>query len=173
MASVLVLLAEGCEETEAVTLIDLLRRAGVEVVTAGLERGPVVASRGVTLQPDRLLDEVIEGDFDMLVLPGGGGGADRLRRDPRVLELIRRHAGGGRWSAAICAAPRVLADAGVLQGHRATSFPGWLDGVPDIDYAEDSVVVDGRVATSRGPGTAMDFGLQLVELLMGREVAVA
>ena len=170
MARVLVPLAEGCEELEAVTVIDLLRRAGVEVVTAGLEPGPVRCSRGVVLVPDTTLDEAMGADYDMVVLPGGGPGTERLDADPRVREVLRRHAERGRWTAAICAAPKVLAHAGLLDGRRATSYPGCLDpaSVPGLRYEEAPVVRDGRVVTSRGPGTAMDFALELIELLEGR-----
>ncbi len=170
MARVLVPLAEGCEELEAVTVIDLLRRAGVEVVTAGLEPGPVRCSRGVVLVPDTTLDEAMGADYDMVVLPGGGPGTERLDADPRVRELLRRMAEAGRWTAAICAAPKVLAHAGLLDGRRATSYPGVLDGVAvaGLRYEQAPVVRDGRVVTSRGPGTAMDFALELIELLEGR-----
>ncbi len=170
MARVLVPLAEGCEELEAVTIIDLLRRAGIEVVTAGLEPGPVKASRGVVLVPDTTLDAVQGEDFDMVVLPGGGPGTERLAQDGRVRGILRRHAERGRWTAAICAAPKVLAEAGLLEGRRATSYPGCLDAatVPGLRYEEAPVVRDGKVVTSRGPGTAMDFALELIELLEGR-----
>lgn len=164
---VLVLLAEGCEEIEAVTLVDILRRAEFEVVVAGLLAGPVTASRGVVLVPDTDLDSARQSDYELIVLPGGAGGAQRLREDARVLELLRRQHAAGRWLAAICAAPTVLAAAGLLEGRRATSFPGHLAtfGVKGLDYREEAVVRDGRIVTSRGPGTAMDFALELVQLL--------
>ncbi|MCU0766525.1 MAG: DJ-1/PfpI family protein [Gammaproteobacteria bacterium] len=170
MARVLVPLAEGCEELEAVTVVDLLRRAGVEVVTAGLAAGPVRASRGVVLLPDATLDEVLDQDFDMVVLPGGLPGADHLDADPRVHRLLRRMAEAGRYTAAICAAPKVLASAGLLDSRRATAYPGVLDSLqlPRTQILRDAVVSDGRVVTSRGPGTAMDFALELVERLLGR-----
>ncbi|MCK9530929.1 MAG: DJ-1/PfpI family protein, partial [Gammaproteobacteria bacterium] len=116
MARVLVPLAPGCEELEAVTVIDLLRRAGIEVLSAGLEDGPVTASRGVVLVPDTTLDAALRQDFDMVVLPGGGPGSDRLNDDPRVVSLLKRMADAGRYTAAICAAPKVLATAGLLEG---------------------------------------------------------
>ncbi|MGD8497902.1 MAG: DJ-1/PfpI family protein [Chromatiales bacterium] len=170
MASVLVPLAEGCEELEAVTIIDLLRRAGIEVVTAGLEVGPVSCSRGVVLVPDTTLDAVLDREFDMVTLPGGGPGADRLSRDPRIRELLQRHAAAGRYITAICAAPKALAGAGLLEGRRATAYPGVLDAAPGgAELSEQSVEIDGRIVTSRGPGTAMDFALTLIELLLGRE----
>ena len=171
MASVLVPLAQGCEELEAVTVVDLLRRAGIEVITAGLDAQPVHASRGVTLLPDMSLDAAMQLEFDMIVLPGGLPGADHLRDDPRVIDLLKKMAAADKYTAAICAAPRVLAHAGLLDGKRATSFPGALDvaAVPGIEYQEAPVVTDGKVITSRGPGTAMDFALTLIETLAGKQ----
>ncbi len=168
MARVLVPLADGCEELEAVTIIDLLRRAEIEVVTAGLRPGPLKASRGVVIVPDRDLDGVNAADFDMIALPGGAAGAEALAGDERVLALLREMAAAGKYIAAICAAPKVLAAAELLQGRRATSFPGWLDGVAAVDYREEPVVVDDKLITSRGPGTAMDFALTLIETLAGQ-----
>jgi len=171
MARILVPLAHGCEELEAVTIIDLLRRAGLEVVSAGLEPGPVKASRGVVLQPDVLLDAVLDQPFDMVALPGGLPGADHLDRDPRIHALLARVAADRGFTAAICAAPKVLANAGLLEGRQATGYPGLLDGMTLNEVRVDSsaVVRDGRVITSRGPGTAMDFALTLIEALAGRE----
>ena len=171
MARVLVPLAEGCEELEAVTIIDLLRRAGIEVVAAGLHDGPVKASRGVVLVPDTTLDEALEHDYDMVILPGGMPGANHLDDDPRIGELLKKMASRDKYVAAVCAAPKVLANAGLLGGRLATSFPGFLDKmeVPDMTFSEDAVVQDGRVITSRGPGTVMDFALVLIENLLGRD----
>lgn len=170
MASVLVPLAQGCEELEAITVIDLLRRAGIKVVTAGLDDQPVTAARGCVLVPDASLDEVLQDNFDMIVLPGGLPGADHLKNDPRIIELVQRLSADDKYTAAICAAPRVLVQAGVLEGRRVTSFPGAIDpaAVPGLVYVDEPVVTDGKVITSRGPGTAMDFALQLIELLVGR-----
>ena len=169
MPRVLVPLTQGCEEIEAVTIIDILRRADIDVVTAGLVPGVVEASRGVKLVPDTELDAVMTEEFDMIVLPGGRGGADRLASDPRILKLLVRAAEGGRYTAAICAAPRVLAEAGLLAGRRATSFPGVLDDMNGIELTREPVVTDGKIVTSRGPGTAMDFALELIRLLLGDE----
>ena len=171
MARVLIPLANGCEELEAVTLIDILRRAGIEVVTAALVEGPVTASRGVVLLADQLLDEVLEQDFDMVVLPGGLPGADHLNADPRVHALLQRMADEGRYTAAICAAPKVLLDAGLLDGRQATAYPGAIDASAAVRtrLLDEPVVSDGKVLTSRGPGTAMDFALTLVERLLGAD----
>lgn len=168
---VLVPLAQGCEELEAVTITDLLTRAGIKVVTAGLDKEIVVASRGMKLVPDYQLDEVLETDFDMIVLPGGLPGADFLNQDSRIQMLVKKLAAENKYTAAICAAPRVLATAGLLDGKQVTSFPGALDQFPvnNLTYQEMAVVVDGKVITSRGPGTAMEFALMLIELLCGKE----
>ena len=172
MPRVLVPLAQGCEELEAVTIIDLLRRAGIEVVAAGLQPGIVRASRGTQLMPDLTLDEALKQEYDMIVLPGGMPGAKHLKEDPRILDLLNSMAAEGKFTAAICAAPTVLAEAGVLKGKKATSYPGFLDkmDLADTHYVTDAVVRDGKVLTSRGPGTAMDFALALIEALCGHEV---
>jgi 4-methyl-5(b-hydroxyethyl)-thiazole monophosphate biosynthesis len=168
---VLIPLAPGCEELEAVTVIDILRRAGIEVITAGLAPGPVKASRGTVLLPDAALDDVLHQAFDMIVLPGGMPGSEYLKNDTRVIALLKSAAASGKYVAAICAAPMALHAAGLLQGKNATSFPGVLDQLPGSHhYLNDGVVVDGKVVTSRGPGTAMDFSLMLVELMAGRAV---
>ena len=170
MTRVLVLLAPGCEELEAVTVVDLLRRAQIDVVTAGLASGPVTGSRRTVLVPDTTLDDIGNQEFDMVVLPGGQPGATNLERDPRVLNLLKAMATAGRYTAAICAAPRVLAVAGLLDGKRATAFPGSLDTgqFPRVALETQAVVRDGKVLTSRGPGTAMDFALALIETLTDR-----
>lgn len=171
MASVLIPLAQGCEELEAVTVIDLLRRAGITVVTAGLDGRPVTASRGTVLVPDTTLDAALDRAYDMVVLPGGQPGADHLDGDERIRGLLQEMAGAGKYTAAICAAPKVLARAGLLAGKRATSYPGVLQAgsVPGMEFTEQAVVTDGTVITSRGPGTAMDFALQLIEILAGTD----
>lgn len=169
MATVLIPLAQGCEELEAVTLIDLFRRAGIHVTVAGLEAGPVTASRGVVLLPETTLDKILDQDFDMVVLPGGLGGAQRLEADQRIATLLQKMSEQGRFVAAICAAPRVLCSAGLLKDREATAYPGILDDQSGIRLSSAAVVRDGAFITSRGPGTAMDFALSLIDILCGRE----
>lgn len=175
MKRVLVPLAEGFEEVEAVTIVDLLRRANVEVRTAALAGRRVTGSHGITLEADLELDGVRAADYDMIVLPGGMPGADHLKKDARVVGLLREFASTGRYAAAICAAPGVLAHAGLLDGREATSYPGFLgqDSAPGIRLSESPVVIDGKVVTSRGPGTAIDFALALIALLEGPDAADA
>ncbi len=171
MPNVLIPLAQGCEELEAVTLIDLLRRAGINVVVAGLDEQPVCGSRGTHLLPDTTLDKALAQDFDMVVLPGGQPGTDNLNADVRVSELLKKMASSGKFTAAICAASSVLANAGLLNGKQATGYPGVLEamGLPDILLKDAPVVKDGKVITSKGPGTAMDFALELIEILVGKQ----
>ena len=170
MANILVPLAQGCEELEAITITDLLTRAGFNVVTAGLDGQAVVASRGMTLLPKTTLDDVLQASFDMIVLPGGLPGADHLNNDARIHQLLARLNSENKFIAAICAAPKVLARAGLLKNRAATSFPGAIveEDMTGVRYQETPVVVDGNIITSRGPGTAMDFALQLIELLAGK-----
>ncbi|MFG0318326.1 MAG: DJ-1 family glyoxalase III [Planctomycetota bacterium JB042] len=167
----LVPLAPGFEEIEAVTIIDVLRRAGVEVTVAGTVDGLVEASRGVRVMPDTTVGAVDPESFDLVVLPGGGPGTEALRDDPRILEMVRRHHAAGRLTAAVCAAPTVLAAAGIAARHRVTGHPSVRDALEaaGADVADDRVVVDGNVVTSQGPGTSIEFAFALVERLCGAE----
>jgi 4-methyl-5(b-hydroxyethyl)-thiazole monophosphate biosynthesis len=166
---VLVPLAEGFEEIEAVTIVDVLRRASIDVVTAALGDAEVEGSHGIAVTADARLDELKSADFDAVVLPGGMPGSRTLRDDERVLGIVRTLARENKLVAAICAAPIALEAAGVLAGKRATSYPG--NELPSARYAEERVVVDGTLVTSRGPGTALEFALTLVERLKGPEAA--
>ncbi|MDH5357520.1 MAG: DJ-1/PfpI family protein [Gammaproteobacteria bacterium] len=168
MPNVLIPLAKGYEELEAVTIIDLLRRAEITVITASLEQQTVVvASRGVRMVADTTLDKVIYDDFDMIILPGGLPGATHLNDDIRIHAILKRLHQSSKAVAAICAAPIVLANAGLLNGKRATCYPGILNtnDWPEITLSDDAVVIDDNILTSRGPGTAMDFALAIIEFL--------
>jgi 4-methyl-5(b-hydroxyethyl)-thiazole monophosphate biosynthesis len=167
MKTALILFADGSEELEAVTVVNILRRGGIEVTLAGLHDGPHRGSRGTVLLPDAALDKALAHQYDMVVLPGGQPGTNHLKADARVLKLVQQMYDADRYVAAICAAPSVLATAGLLDGKHATSFPGALDPFPKVQRQPQAVVEDGKLITSRGPGTAMDFALVLVERLVG------
>jgi len=172
MASVLLPLAQGFEEVEAVGLIDTMRRGGIEVRVVYLEdelHGSLVTGvNGITIQAEMSIKNVISDDFDMIVLPGGWGGTYALAENPRVIELIQEFK-EKKIVGAICAAPFVLKKAGVL-GDDYTCYPGAKDEIDHPGYREDAkVVLDGNVITSQGPGTALCFGLAIIERLVGKE----
>lgn len=168
MATALVLLADGFEEIEAVTIIDVLRRGEVAVTTASLATKHVKGSHDIVLEADALLTHVSVEDFDALVLPGGPA-AKTLREDARAQAGIQLAAKTGKLIGAVCAAPTALEVAGVLRGKRAAVYPG--NQLPSARLVEEPVVEDGQVITSRGPGTTMEFALKLVERLSGPEQA--
>lgn len=168
MPSALLPLANGSEDLEAITVLNILRRAGIEAVSASLDGQAIRGSRGTMLIPDTSLDEALKHRFDMVVLPGGQPGTNNLKADARIIKLVQDMAADGRYVCAICAAPSILATAGLLDGKRATSFPGALDAFPRVSRQSQAVVEDGKLITSRGPGTAMDFALTLVERLSGK-----
>lgn len=175
MATVLIPLAEGCEEMEAVILVDVLRRAGIKVIMAGLHGDQAItASRGVRLLPDVALDDVLDEFFDLVVLPGGLGGTEALRADTRIHQLIQRTYDQGGLVGAICAAPLVLQDMGMLDHRTATAYPGCLsvENATAMTLSTAEVEIDGRILTSRGPGTAMTFAIHIIEQLLGKEKAV-
>jgi 4-methyl-5(b-hydroxyethyl)-thiazole monophosphate biosynthesis len=168
----LVVLAEGFEEMEAVAPIDVLRRAGVEVVVAGLSEGPVRGSRGVVVAPDATLSAVLGERFDAVVLPGGLPGAENLRDDPRVPAIVERTLTAGGIIGAICAAPAlVLGTHGFLDGRRATCHPSCAGDLAAGTYAGGSVVRDGPFVTGEAAGAALPFALALVAALCGGERA--
>ena len=173
MKRVLVPLAHGFEEIETVTIVDILRRAGAQVTMASVEPGAPPAGiegrTGIKVIPDRALSEVQGSDYEMIVLPGGLKGAQTLQKDPHVARLLRDSQKEGRYIGAICAAPIVLASNNMIAGRRLTSHPSVKDQLEGAMYDDRRVVIDGRLVTSRGPGTAMEFAMVLVELLQGKE----
>jgi 4-methyl-5(b-hydroxyethyl)-thiazole monophosphate biosynthesis len=171
MPKVALILADGFEEVEAMAVVDVLRRAGINVVIVGLHDGLVQSARNVKILPDALIDTIKAEDFDMIVLPGGQPGSDNLNADDRVRELIRDFHNKDKLTGAICAAPYVLANAGILNGRHVTSYPSYREKLGAVVYEEQTVVEDGKVITSRGPGTALHFGLAIVKKLLGREKA--
>jgi 4-methyl-5(b-hydroxyethyl)-thiazole monophosphate biosynthesis len=166
----LVPLADGFEEIEAVTIIDLLRRAGVEVTIAGLGGKMATGSHGITVGCDRAIEECDLGGADALVLPGGPG-TRALGESAAVREAVKKTAARGGLLAAVCAAPTVLEACGVLRGKRATSHPDHAGAIKSCHYLEDAVVEDGNVITSRGAGTSIEFALAVVRRLAGDDVA--
>lgn len=168
--TVLVLLADGFEEIEAFAPVDLLRRAGIEVTVASLGDNRHATGRsGITAHADVALATVLDQPFDLVFLPGGAG-VGNLRADTRVMEIVRRQHAAGRWLAAICAAPTVLNDAGLLAGRRYTAHFSVANELPAM-LAAERIVTDGRITTSRGAGTAVEFGLHLVALLASADKA--
>jgi 4-methyl-5(b-hydroxyethyl)-thiazole monophosphate biosynthesis len=171
---VLVPIADGTEEIEAVCIIDVLRRAGAEVTVASVGALQVTASRGVKLVADRLLEDCLDETYDLVALPGGIPGAEHLRDSTNLTSLLKLQAQQGRWFGAICAAPAVVLEThGLLENRRATCHPAFSEHLKNDEKMADRVVVDGNCVTSRGPGTALEFALKLVELLFGEERAQA
>ena len=170
---VCILIASGFEEAEALVPADLLRRAGIETALVSRTGGPVEGSHGITVQADLALDQVNLTHVDMVVLPGGGRGVERLGQHPAVAALVQEAVDRDIWVAAICAAPTLLARWGHLKGRRAVCFPGIEDRMTGALVERDStVVVDGRLVTGRAAGSAFDFGLKLVEVLGGADKAL-
>ncbi|MCI1856770.1 MAG: DJ-1/PfpI family protein [Sporolactobacillus sp.] len=165
MKRILVLLAEGFEETEAVSAVDVLRRGDVSVTLCSLGETLVEGSRHMTLKADTTIDRISAADFDGIYLPGGTKGAETLRDDARVQQLIRTFYDSGKKVTAICAAPIALERAGILKGARVTSNPGVRDVIQDADYLEDPVVVSGNIITSRAAGTTIPVALELLRQL--------
>jgi len=168
---VVVPLAEGFEEIEFSTIVDILRRAGVDVTVAGIQEGVIDGAHGVRITPDTLIDTVSADDFDAITLPGGYPGFANLGESEKVLKLLREMHDRNKYVTAICGAPSVLAKAGVIQGKRATIYPGMENTLTGAQPSEERVVVDGKIITSRGPGTAMEFAIKLVEVLAGKSMA--
>ncbi|MGB2842792.1 MAG: DJ-1 family glyoxalase III [Halobacteriota archaeon] len=163
--AVIVFLATGFEEIEATSIIDTLRRAGIKVVIAGLQAGAIEGGHGIKVVPDRQIEGVNIEDFDAVVLPGGSPGYVNLGNDKRVLDAVRKAFELGKVVAAICAAPSVLAKAGILEGKKATIYPGLETALAGAKHINERVVEDGKIITSQGPGTALEFGVKLVGIL--------
>ncbi len=170
MSNALIVLAKGFEDIEAVTAIDVLRRGGVKVTTAALDAPlEVESAHGITMKADALLSDVSSKDWDVVLLPGGPG-TERLRASEEVLELLRRQKEEERLIAAICAAPLVLVDAGVLEDEHVTCYPTCSIDL-DRPCASVPVVVDGLIATGQAPGSALIFSLVVLQELAGESIA--
>jgi 4-methyl-5(b-hydroxyethyl)-thiazole monophosphate biosynthesis len=161
MVKALVLMAQGFEEIELSSIVDILRRGNISVTIAGLSSGLITGSRGINIQPDVLLDSIDE-LFDIIILPGGSPGYINLGNDKRVLDLVNRYYSEGKIVAAICAAPSVLAKAGILEKKKATIFDGMEDLLKNAKYVNQTVVEDQNIITSQGPGTSIEFALTIL-----------
>ena len=169
--TVLVPVADGTEELEAVAIIDVLRRAGATVTVASVTGArQITASRGVVIVADALIEACVEKDYDLVVLPGGIPGAEHLRDAEALIDILKRQREKRRLYGAICASPAVVLEHhGLLAGHQATCHPGFTDQLTITDRIDDRVVMDGNCLTSQGPGTAVEFALALVERLYGKD----
>ncbi|MBR2632777.1 MAG: DJ-1/PfpI family protein [Lentisphaeria bacterium] len=166
MSNILVILAPGFEEIEAVAPADIWKRLGFKVTIAGLDDMQVTGAHGIVIETDALLDEVMDLDFDAVFLPGGMPGSTNLRDDERVCALVKTMADSGKITSAICAAPMVLSKCGVLKNHRFTMYPGMSDFLADGDTpCADSAVADGSVVTGKGPGAVFDFAAKVAQQL--------
>lgn len=170
MKKVSIFLAPGFEEVEALTPIDLLRRAGAQVTIVSIgEEKAVTGSHRITVTADKLFEEMDFSDQDMLILPGGQPGTNNLKACKKLRDLLENANNQEKLLAAICAAPTVFGDMGLLKGKKATCYPGCEDGLIEAEYMTDRVVTDGNITTSRGVGTAIPFALSLIEQLFGKE----
>jgi 4-methyl-5(b-hydroxyethyl)-thiazole monophosphate biosynthesis len=172
MKTACVLLADGFEEVEAITSIDYLRRAGIDVKILGVTGKIISGSHGIKVEAD-LGSEGFSKDYDCVVVPGGGRGADNIAASPLAVYLIKRHFGAGKLVAAICAAPAVVLHGacGILQGKKFTCYPGLESKVTGAQFSEERVVADGNLITSRGAGTAGEFAAAVVAELAGQSEA--
>lgn len=171
---VYVLLGTGFEEIEALAPVDLLRRAGIEVRTVGLNGKTVYGSHAIGVEADITIDELDVGDAEMIVLPGGLGGVASIRGCRKALDAVKAVHAAGKVVAAICAGPTVLADLGLLTGVKATCYPGQIPNMKDARVVENAAcVTDGRIITGTSAGTAIPFALALIESLKGPETAGA
>ncbi|RMD99054.1 MAG: DJ-1 family protein [Deltaproteobacteria bacterium] len=174
---VLVAIADGVEEVETTSIVDVLRRAGADLVVASVqERLEITAAHGFKFVADQPITRCVEETYDLVVLPGGMPGAENLRDSAPLADILKRQAASGRLFGAICASPAVvLHHHGLIGNRRATAYPGFSDQLPNQEAVDARVVVDGNCVTSKGPGTALEFALKLVELLYGeakaREIA--
>lgn len=170
---VIVPLANGVEETEAITILDVLRRGGIEAVGVSIDEFGLDVEGGhkIGLVADELWDDDDVAAADMILLPGGMAGVRVLKTDSRVLDALRDFDKQGKYIGALCAAPAVLQAAGILKGRKITGYPGVESGIPDAEFhGGDSVVRDGNLITGTGPATAMEFALAVIEMLVGTDV---
>lgn len=170
MSKAAILIADGCEECEALIQVDLLRRAGIDIDMVSIsDSKQVTSARNITFTCDRIMRDFDSDAYDGVILPGGMPGTLHLKDDSHVISLIKKYAKEGKLVAAICAAPTVLGFAGILKGKDATCYPGMEDGLTGAHKKTDQVVRDGNIITSRGLGTAIPFAGAIIEYFLGAE----
>lgn len=172
MNKVVVFLANGCEEVEALTPIDTLRRGGADVIGVSITNTKVVnGAHGIDFMADELFENVNFDKVDMVVLPGGLGGRNNLMAHSGVLEVCKKLNNEGKYVTSICASPSVLGENGILKGKKAICYPGFEASLKGAEVIDENVVVDGNIITSKGPATALEFSLKLLETLTSKENA--
>ncbi len=164
---ILVALADGLEEIEAITCIDVLRRAELDVTTAGLGSKTIEGAHNIKFEADEIIEDINSMDYGGIILPGGLPGATNLRDNQDVIKIIKKLNYKGKLVSAICAAPIVLEKAGVIKNKKATSYPGFDEQMGSCNYSEERVVRDNNIITGRGPGVALEFALKIVSYLKG------
>ncbi len=172
MSKVLMFLADGFEEIEGLTTVDILRRAGEDITTVSIEGGKVIkGAHNIKLYADDVIDEVDLASFDAVVLPGGMPGTTNLANNEKVVDTVKEYAKAGKLVAAICAAPFILGQAGVLDGKKASVYPGFEDKLTGATYVKNEVVKDKNIITAPGMGKALDFALEIVAYLQNADAA--
>ena len=165
-------LADGFEEVEAVTVVDLLRRANIDVITVSImNRLEITGAHDIKIMADKLFENIDFDDCEMIILPGGGGGATKLDNHEGIIEKLKHFNKNGKWIAAICAAPMILGHHGIFSGQQATIYEGMEDELKGAVYVDKKVVVDGHIITSQGPATAINFALTIIKIIKGVKVA--
>lgn len=172
MSKVNLFLADGFEEIEGLTVVDLLRRANIEVeMVSIMGRKEIMGAHQIEVKADTLFEQMDVRDTDMLVLPGGMPGTIHLKEYEPLRELLLKFQGEGKHVAAICAAPTVFGDLGIIKGKKAVCYPGMEEGLQGAEAGCEPVMTDGNITTSRGLGTAIDFALELIRILSGEDVS--
>ena len=172
MSNIAICMADGCEEIEALTVVDILRRAGIKIEMLSISDSLTIkGSHGIEFKADHLMTERNSLDYDGIVLPGGMPGTTNLESNTLVQNALKKQFNSGKLIAAICAAPSILGKNGIANGKKVTSYPGFEEAFAKSTYVNDSVVTDGNVITSRGMGTAIDFALAILKYLKGKEAA--
>ncbi len=167
---IIVPLAEGFEEIEAVTIVDVLRRAEIEVITAFLDKNPVIGSHDIQVMADKNINDIEFNDLDGIILPGGMPGSENLKNSKTIIELIKKAYANNKLISAICAAPMVLGHAGILQEKNATCFPGFEVELKGAKHVKKPIVTDGNIITGSAAGSAFQFALEIVNRLKGKDI---